>query len=162
VLLLQLNIGGVATAALVVSLVALGISAYNAFAARSERLQAKRADLHVGHSTVSAEVDDFVVALRVTNAGRANAPYLTASLVTPEGQQLAGPVRAMQGLPPSEDVMLTLRLARAEVPPDTPIVHPLLTWDDSSGYDHVKVSGHRVRLASGGPDRRRVPYLPLA
>jgi hypothetical protein len=146
VVLVGLNIVVVATAALVVSLVALAISVYNALAARGERLQAKRADLHVGHSTVLLDGDDYLVELRVTNSGRANAPYLMVSLVSPEGQQLSAPVRAAEGLPADKDVRLTLRLARASVPPRTPIVHAVLAWDDPSGYNHLKVSGHRVRL----------------
>lgn len=139
VMLLGLSIVVVATVAFVVSLVALAISAYNAFAARGERLQAKRADLHVGYSTVFLDGDDYFVELRVTNAGRATAPYLMVSLVSPEGQQVSAPVRAKEGLPADKDVPLTLRLASGSVPPRTPIVHPLLAWDDPSGYNHLKV-----------------------
>jgi hypothetical protein len=145
-MLFGLNIVVVATAALVVSFVALAISAYNAYAGRAERLLAKRADLHVGYSKVWREGNDYLVECRVTNAGRANAPYLTVSLVSPEGQRLSEPVRAQEGLPADDDVRLMLRLARASVPPRTPIVHPLLAWDDPFGYNHLKVSGHRVRL----------------
>ena len=145
-----LNIVVMATAALVVSLVvsfvALAISAYNAYTARGERLQARKADLHVGSSTVWLEGNDYIVELRVTNVGKANAPYLMARLVSPEGQYVSAPVRATEGLPADKDMRLTLRLARASVPPQTPVVRPLLTWDDRSGYDHLKVSGHRVRL----------------
>jgi hypothetical protein len=141
-----LNIVVVATVAFVVSLVALAISVYNTLAARRERLQAKRADLHVGHSTVLLDGDDYLVELRVTNTGKATVPYLMVSLVSPEGQQLSAPVRAKKGLPADEDVTLTLRLASASVPPGTPIVHAVLAWDDPSGYNHLKVSGHRVQL----------------
>ena len=145
-----MNIVVMATAALVVSLVvsfvALAISAYNAYTARGERLQARKADLHVCSSTVWLEGNDYLVELRVTNVGKANAPYLMARLVSPEGQYLSAPVRATEGLPADKDMRLTLRLARASVPPQTPVVRPLLTWDDRSGYDHLKVSGHRVRL----------------
>jgi hypothetical protein len=135
-----------ATAALVISLVALVISAYSAFAARGERLRAKRADLHVGDSSVLLDGDDYLVELRVTNAGKANAPYLMVSLVTPEGKRLSAPVRATEGLAPDKDVRLTVRLGRANLPPRTPIIHALLAWDDAAGFDHQKVSGHRVRL----------------
>jgi hypothetical protein len=144
------NIVVMATAAVVVSLVvsfvALAISAYNAYTARGERLLARKADLHVGSSTVWLEGSDYLVELRVTNAGKANAPYPMARLVSPEGQFLSAPVRAEEGLPADKDMRLTLRLASASVPPQTPIVHPLLAWDDPSGYNHLKVSGHRVRL----------------
>ena len=151
----------VAIAAFVVSLVALAISAYNALAARAERRQAKRADRHVGASTVSQDGDDYVVKLRVTNAGRAIAPYVMVSIVTREGQRLSAPVRSEKGLPPDRDVWLTLRLQRASVPPKTPIVHALLAWDDPSGYDHLKVSGHRVRLdlAKERPSQDRLPRV---
>jgi hypothetical protein len=135
-----------ATAAFVVSLVALAISAYNAFAARGERLRATRADLHVGFSEVSLEGDDYVVDVRVTNGGKANAHYLMVSLISPEGQRLSEPVRAKEGLPTDKDVPLRLRLPRSRVPPRTAIVHALLARDDASGRDHQKVSGHRVRL----------------
>jgi len=135
-----------ATAALVVSLVALAISAYNAFAARGERVRAKQAHLSVGYSDVSLDGDDYVVELRVTNSGHANAPYLMVSLVSPEGQQLSAPVRAKEGLPADKDIPLRLRLPRSKVPPQTPIVHAFLAWDDASGYNHQRVSGHRVRL----------------
>jgi hypothetical protein len=149
------NIDIVATAAFVVSLVALAISAYNAFAARGERLRASRADLHVGFSDVSLDGDDYLVELRVTNVGKANAPYLMVSFVSPEGQQLSAPVRAKEGLAADKDVSITLRLPRSNVPPATSIVHALLAWDDQSGYDHLKVSGHPVRL-----DQAREPSPP--
>jgi hypothetical protein len=146
VVLVGSNIVGVATVAIAASFVALAISVYNTLAARRERLQAKRADLHVGHSTVLLDGDDYLVELRVTNVGRGTVPYLTVSLVSAEGQRLSEPVRAKKGLPADEDVELTIRLRRATVPPRTPVVHAMLAWDDPSGYDHLKVSGHRVRL----------------
>jgi hypothetical protein len=135
-----------AVAAFVVSLVALALGVYNALAARAERLQAKKAELHIGSSTVLLDGDDYLVEVRVTNVGKATVSYLTVALITPDGRSLSAPVRAEQGLPPAQDLSLTLRLARASVPPETPILHAWLAWDDPSGYDHQMVSGHRVRL----------------
>jgi hypothetical protein len=161
---------GVALAALMIAALAVLAAAYQVIESRrqrkderirhTEQLELERerheADLaayqdesrahpSVGGSTVDLEGDTFVIKIRITNTGRAIAPFLAVSLATPDGRLIANAAYADHALKASDEATYELDLPRSSVPPDTPILHPFIQWDDATGSNQ-RTSAHRVRL----------------
>lgn len=133
---------------LLVSLLALAISAYQASVARSERFAGMQGRPSVGDSYVWI-IDDahYEIDMRVTNIGKAIISYLRVELVTPDGQAvLPERHRERKGLPGQGERRIRLQVKRSSIPENTQMLHAHFGWNDASARGYEYTSRHKIKL----------------